>query len=350
MSGRSNYDQEHAIAIAEIALKPETVLSSHHDLQIGGINTHIYGLSGACHLVHNLQQSKPWVILHLIHPRTRDYTYTEKLAHLVLEQYYKGAPDLPMIAVTFDLRNHGARKVSDLANLDWQGSNPTHAQDMMSGIQGSAQDVELVMEYLPTYLPALIGKCGLNDILVRQWGPERYIDVVSGVSQGGHVAWQVAVKGRAKAVIPIIGTPYLTYLLIHRRLAQSTNNNLSSEDAEVVLNKLKTPLYKLTPDEVLEKVFKDDDGSHVFYPNALHEIVAEMDRKVFEEIPNELHVLIINAAQDPLVPSKFSNSWLSSRPVSSNSVFFQQPDVGHVCTQPMVDRLSQYLKDLVGTL
>ena len=37
-----------------------------------------------------------------------------------------------LIAVSFDQRNHGSRKIDELANQDWRSGNERHAQDMFS--------------------------------------------------------------------------------------------------------------------------------------------------------------------------------------------------------------------------
>ena len=37
-----------------------------------------------------------------------------------------------LIAVSFDQRNHGSRKIDPVANEAWRSGNPRHAQDMFS--------------------------------------------------------------------------------------------------------------------------------------------------------------------------------------------------------------------------
>lgn len=335
-------------AISELALTKDTVLSSHHELQIGGIQTHVYGIEQAFKLIDN-QPSKPWVVLHLVHPRTRSYTYTETLAHLVLSQYYHRQdeaplPEYPMIAITFDLPNHGSRKLDDLCNEDWAGNNPTHAQDMFSNIRGSVQNVELVMRFLPAYLQvSFIDQNPQYNVAP----PSRIIDIVSGVSLGAYVAWQVAAGGKVKASIPIIGTPYLTFMLLHRRLMQA--NKLSPQEADEVLFKLNKPLYELSVQEVYDQVFKEDASS--YWPETLHNIVAETDREVFTDLnPSKTPMLIINSQDDPLVPARFTTPWIKASGIFPESILFEQPGVGHVCTQHMVDQLSQYLIKIVRTL
>ena len=45
---------------------------------------------------------------------------------------HKGQSPTGLIAVSFDQRNHGTRKVDNLANEAWRSGNESHAQDMFS--------------------------------------------------------------------------------------------------------------------------------------------------------------------------------------------------------------------------
>lgn len=330
--------------ISELTLRQDTVLSSHHELQIAGIRTHIYGINECFNFLdEHPPMPMPWAVLHLVHPRTRDYTYTEKLAHLVLSQYYAqdNAPEYPMIAVTFDLPNHGSRKLSNVCNEDWKGGNPTHAQDMISNIQGAVQDVELVMKFLPAYLDASF----LSKSSKFKAPPSRIIDIVSGVSLGAYVAWQIAANQKVKAAIPIIGSPYLTFVLLHRRLMQA--NGLSTQEADKVLLQLDKPLYEMSANEINTKVFRQDTS--LYWPVQIHDIVAEIDRKVFALHPGETSMLIINSKDDPLVPARFTTPWIQKWE-NHDPLLFEQTGVGHVCTHTMVDELSKYVINIVRKL
>lgn len=351
-----------ATAIAEIELRSDTVLSSHDVVQIAGINTHVYGVDRAVKQALATSSSKSqkdnhWVVLHLVHPRTRDYTYTERMAHRVLDSYYKTANAdgslPPLLAVTFDLRNHGERKVSEKANEDWAHGNLTHAQDMVSGILGTAQDVNLIMDFFPAYLGPLVtqrGSTAAKDVVV----PVQVVNVVSGVSQGGHVTWQVAATGKVVAAIPIIGSPYLTFMLLQRLLVQV--RNLKPAEADAVLHAIGVPLYELSYAEVRAKVFAEKpDNLEQYWPEALHKLVAAADSRVFTGIDrNKVSVKIINSREDPLVPARFSLPWLMTQGVlddaGSSALLFQQDNVGHVCTPLMLDKLSEHLLKVVRNI
>jgi hypothetical protein len=343
-----------AAAIAEIALKPGTVLASHDVVQIAGINTHVYGVDQAVKQAAADSHTSHWIVLHLVHPRTRNYTYTERMAHLVLDSYYKDSADRdplpPLVAVTFDLRNHGERKVSEKANEDWACGNLTHAQDMVSGIIGTAQDVELVIDFFPAYLDPLIALRGAEGVIA----PTKVVNIVSGVSQGGHVSWQVAAAGKAVAVVPIIGSPYLTFMLLQRLLVQI--RKLEPTEADAVLNAVGVPLYELSYADLQTKVFKGkSDHLEKYWPEALHKLVAAADNRVFTEVDrNKVSVQIINSREDPLVPARFSLPWLKKQGVltgaDSSPLLFQQDNVGHVCTPVMLDKLSEHLVRVVRSL
>lgn len=325
-------------AISTPSLKPDTLVSSHTNLFIGGLHTHVYGVKQAIELIQKEGvEGDEWVVLHLVHPRTRDYTYTETVAHLVLSEYYKRESKRPLIAVTGDLRNHGARMVNGNKNEDWKAGNETHAQDMVSGIVGSTQDVEMVIDFLPGYMAGLVGA---QKTTVKP--PTMLVDIVCGISQGGHVAWQVAATGKVKAAVPIIACPDLTYLLLHRRLVQA--NGLSPDEADARLKAVGLPLRKHSYHEIQLSLFQNE-SIDLFYPSTLHRILGEMDRKVLAGIDPKLPVLVLNSRDDPLVPSRFTKPWVLSRPKDAVSTFFEEPDVGHVLTDVMIAKVADFVMD-----
>jgi hypothetical protein len=65
--------------------------------------------------------------------------------------------------------------------LTWTEDNPTHAQDMYSILSGTANDVSMLIDYLPSYLFPTEER----DI---EWG-------VMGGSLGGHAVWLCLEKG-----------------------------------------------------------------------------------------------------------------------------------------------------------
>ncbi|KAF5861022.1 hypothetical protein ETB97_000776 [Aspergillus alliaceus] len=109
-----------------------------------------------------------------------------------------------LIAVSFDQRNHGTRLVDPLGNEAWKQGNPRHAQDMFSIIQGTARDVSLLIDFLPSYVFP---------------GSEHEIteNLVLGVSLGGHAAWSCILhEPRVSAGVVIIGCPDYVNLMTDR--------------------------------------------------------------------------------------------------------------------------------------
>ena len=107
---------------------------SKRSLCVAGILVTVYGLD-------ELREGNEEVAcLWLLHPRLADQSSMEPLAFSAINSwnsYLKTAlktSTLPgLIAVTFDQRNHGSRKIDDLANQDWKSGNERHAQDMFAG-------------------------------------------------------------------------------------------------------------------------------------------------------------------------------------------------------------------------
>ncbi|KAI9782640.1 MAG: hypothetical protein M1816_001754 [Peltula sp. TS41687] len=124
---------------------------------------------------------------------------------------------LGLIAVSFDQRNHGTRKVSALANEAWRSGNPTHAQDLFSIYNGALIDTSLLLDNLSSYVfPS----------------SERSIvdNIVLGVSLGGHAVWQCLLhEPRITAGIVIIGCPDFVRLMRHRAAKSKLETWTSSE-------------------------------------------------------------------------------------------------------------------------
>lgn len=102
---------------------------------VAGVLTTVYGLDELPNDIEGVN------CLWLLHPRLQDQTCMEPIAystinawntHLAATKRDQGAGMQGLIAVSFDQRNHGSRKIDDLANLDWRSGNERHAQDMFS--------------------------------------------------------------------------------------------------------------------------------------------------------------------------------------------------------------------------
>lgn len=377
--------QAQPTAIVEVSIPEGTPLSSHDEYQIGGLPVHIYGIKEATDLADT---SNELVVLHLIHPRTRSYHYTQQMAHIILAQYYKEATLAdhskkslpPCVAATFDLRNHGHRIVTK-DNTDWKRGNTAHGQDMVTGILGSAQDVELVLEFLPAYLPQILTNSSNGQ-------PKKIWNIVSGVSQGGHITWKVAAHSAKNpqfnilAAIPLIGAPDLTTLLIHRLLIQigglsrdaarefletKVFAHNSQENSSSLNRPFKSAAYFSWSElaTALEYTDKEtglglkDVKNTIFpkyWPQTLHELITREDRATLENVKAVVpNVFIINSKADPLVPSWVSHQFATKFPSTgrpqnespADKTLYEKEGIGHVVTNDMVDLLTAYIINVV---
>jgi hypothetical protein len=92
---------------------------------VSGLETHVYGLD-------EVRQSSATSIdvVFLLHGRTCSYRDLEPFALAILDK--DKAAQLSkikrgLVVVAFDQRNHGHRKVSELANHSWVEGNQFHA-------------------------------------------------------------------------------------------------------------------------------------------------------------------------------------------------------------------------------
>ncbi|AOW05704.1 hypothetical protein B0I72DRAFT_133009 [Yarrowia lipolytica] len=326
-------------------LQPHTHVSSKKVVDVGGIRTMVYGLEELP------KRCKAVGVLYLAHPRLQNYMYTEYLAHELLSRCREAAVDrspeadqrdLPAtntgiealkasrphvtrtdshtsrrhsytpwtnyIAVTFDLRNHGSRTLTAQRSLDWEAGNDTHAVDMMSIIDGSTDDLLLVMQYLPAVL----------DAQLRNVAPKWY-NIVSGVSLGGHIAWRSVARNKDQdifAIAPIIGSPSMR-TLFEDRLDQ---------------HRQKTGSLKNT-----------NPQCQYLIPEPLKDIIARDDARVFD-MSTDTHVFIATGEDDALVKDSYSHEWIEHFKKNGGSPeYVCQEGVGHVCTNYMVTRLAEWI-------
>jgi len=301
------------------SLPPSTPRSSKTELVISGIKIYIYGLDELKRV-----SGVEIAVLYLAHMRTRTYLVTEAIAHEVLHRYRTDGrhKSVQLIAITMDMRNHGFREISPEANLTWKDGNEDHALDLLSIISGSAQDFKLILDYLPAYLPQFT----------------HFHNVLLGISLGGHTAYQIAslAKGQLEGYAIVVGCPNLTSLLLSRLGVDPTIFDTTLEE-----------LNSVTYDR-LEKTMNKVQRRR--WPKALAEVVREGDRKVYEEFPDDVPVLICNGKYDALVPAFYTASWLEKRRARShahrkdgNVQFFVQENTGHSCTKEMVAMIASWL-------
>ncbi|VVT46074.1 uncharacterized protein SAPINGB_P001033 [Magnusiomyces paraingens] len=373
-----------APAIAELTIPNDCSIPSHTEYIIGGLPVHVYGVAEALEAAAVPASPSELVILHLVHPRTRSYEYTQRMATLLLAEYARSASSNrllpPCVAATFDLRNHGHRIVST-NNSDWRRGNRAHGQDMATGILGSVQDVELVIRFLPAYLPqALTTQKANTSLSAPIW------NIVSGVSQGGHVTWKVAAHAAATpdpgaysilAAVPIIGAPDLTTLLVHRLLVQVCG--LDRDTARYLLEnevfaQLNVPYASFLSWESLAaaietaplfaQFLKDFPTGTLlsstfpeYWPRMLHQQLSSEDRATLQKAPEHVkNVFIVNSQADPLVPSWVSYAYakkhtLTGRPPAespADRTLYEKEGLGHIFTNDMADIVAKYIINVVN--
>lgn len=319
---------------------------SKDEYLIGGITTYVYNASQLTPYINlvnekfskhagitdrSILEQVPVKFLYLIHQRGGDYTFTESAAYTILKQYYQKASDkeVPLVCVTFDNRNHGARLVDDVRNRGWK-VNDTHGVDMMSIVDGNVADLKLVMDHLPGYLnlearlsPQL--KQAHNTVI-------KYRNGIGGYSLGGHTVIRFANKypQSVEFLNPNIGCADLTSLLVTRLLRAPLDSPafdkkwFYSSYAELKLN---------------------EHQASVQYPEYLHRLIAAEDTAIFEDYPFALvKMFAAFGADDALVPTKVSKLWTDVYQSSNSSTeVFVQPGIGHDVTPEMIDRFTTWM-------
>ncbi|KAB8264814.1 Alpha/Beta hydrolase protein [Aspergillus pseudonomiae] len=272
-----------------------TTKSSKMTINIAGFHVYIYGVDEL-----SPQQAEDTVVLFHVHGRTRSYADAELFAHQFLFQL-KQMKNLAkgFVVATFDSRNHGERAIDSLATQDWNGGNPKHAQDMLAMIDGNVFDIQAVMKYLKVYTG-------------DRFTPTEF--VMSGLSLGGHTAWDILSKVEGiQAAIIIVGSPNLTDLLTER-----LGDAADSEDG--------TGLTK--------------------WPKSISAMYKARDQSL-EQI-NGKRILILNGALDMLVPNKFTLPWVE-RNASQNDVSFNVfENTGHWLSFEMMDTIVEWVSQKIA--
>lgn len=254
---------------------------------VGGLVVYTYS--------KELEPTKPLPFVLVAHPRGLDYKYGEVLSREIVH----AVPNA--LCATFDLPNHGTRIVSKPSNEDWARGNPTHAQNMLSVVDQSAAEIELVAEYLPSYI----------SVLAQAISNKTAIPLATGASLGGHISWKVAVgrfgingNNYIKGIAPIVGCPDTLQMLKDRytiQVAGGTN-------------------FPLLP------------------PNVYEDRVALIGK--------QFPILALCGADDTLVPASYTEKWSKEGALSAHQKVFIQPKIGHQCTPEMIDMLCEWINEL----
>jgi hypothetical protein len=140
----------------------------------------------------------PVTCLWLLHPRTRNRAHMNDIARRAVHSWNQKLnqnQNQPrgLVALVFDMPNHGTRTVSEVANKAWDEGNEQHAIDMFGLVKAGAGDMSGLMDQVGGYL-----------------GREVDAHVCLGWSLGGHSAWQAWFgEERIDAAVAIVGCPDL---------------------------------------------------------------------------------------------------------------------------------------------
>ncbi|KAM0347718.1 hypothetical protein ACHAPU_004733 [Fusarium lateritium] len=165
-------------------------------IPMAGLLVDVYGLD-------ELPSNVPVSCLWLLHPRTRTRGRMHDIARRTIAAWtsHAGAdPKRGLIALSFDMPNHGTRLVSESANAAWDKGNATHAIDMFGMVKGGVADMSGLMDLVSGYLG-----CQIDAHVCLGW------------SLGGHSAWQAFFgEKRIDAAVVVIGCPDFAGLLSDR--------------------------------------------------------------------------------------------------------------------------------------
>ena len=310
---------------------------------ISGILTTVYGLEE----LENLPVSDV-ACLWLLHPRLQTQECMKPLAGAMIAHWNKEHPRMSgsvpgLIAVSFDQRNHGSRELDRLANEAWKSGNARHAQDMFSIYHGTSVDTSLLLDYLPSYVFP---------------GAEHTIQVnlVCGVSLGGHAAWQCLFHDpRITAAIVVIGCPdYISLLCDRARLSKLSSWMGSSPSGSRFLGSQDFP-------ESLINAVKRYDPAAIFSstsPNHSRELMTYKDPRFHQLAEKHLcgkKVLNMAGGADKLVPYACAEPfllWLKG--LAGHDELIQVENivftgVGHEMSTEMVSSMAEFITKTLGS-
>lgn len=308
-----------------LKLESESLIFSEDVFVIGGTRYYVYNASTLEDLVKSFDDncdSQTEIIinvLYLVHQREGDFTYTKAIGKNIIHQFQE-LSSAPLIAVTMDSRNHGARTVDPSRNASWDEGNKTHGADMISCIRGDVYDIKTAIDFLPAFL-------NLESHLKTRLQKIRYRNILSGYSAGAHSIIRIANRypDLVEIANPNVGCANLTSLLINRLKG--------TEDFSNRFFDYKYDELGLT------------DAQKEKYPEHLHETISAEDTELAEKFPFEkVKVFASFYRDDPIVPSRISDPWveLLLRQNKNSQAFYEEGAV-HDITPSMITKFSIWM-------
>lgn len=152
---------------------------------------------------------------------------------------------------------------------------------------------------------------------------ESYVDgiftpsqfIITGLSLGGHVTWDLLARDpRVNAAVIIVGCPDLTTMLLDRLGGYSLPADVPPGTAE--------------------------------WPKSVERLYLARDRDVADIRGKRL--LVLNGADDPLVPSRFTRPWIERHAANNDVIFVEQPETGHCLSIEMLQRIEDWLQQFLS--
>ncbi|KAJ9421641.1 hypothetical protein QL093DRAFT_2115518 [Fusarium oxysporum] len=250
---------------------PEISIKTVH---MAGLRVDVYGLD-------ELPPNVPVSCLWLLHPRTRSRETMNDIARRTIGAWGAHAGSNSkrgLIALAFDMPNHGTRRVSISANHPWSRGNPTHALDMFAMVKGGVLDMSGLMDLVSGYL-----------------GLEIDGHVCLGWSLGGHGAWQAFFgEKRIDAAVVIIGCPDFIGLMSGRAAGSKLDCG-----ADFIGS-------KYFPKDLIDICSKHDPKAICFgtapIPSSLSSAEQTRLRAILDERVKGKKLLLCSGGDDELVP------------------------------------------------
>ncbi|KAF5382126.1 hypothetical protein D9615_004190 [Tricholomella constricta] len=271
-------------------------------LVIAGLEVNIYS---AAPITAGERNPKEIAVIFLLHGRYGSAEAIDPIARSVIDQTKNNRRDL--LIVTFDQRNHGKRIVDPKGNDAWSKDkikhNERHAVDMYAIQTGTARDVSLLVDFLPSFLYP-----NNESHNIVEWG-------VAGISLGGHATWiTLANDKRVRTGIPIIGCPDYNKLIA-----------LRAQQVGVALEGPTFPKSFKGIVETLDPPFLIKGAENPFLGK---------------------RVLVLSGEADQLVPWEASKEFVLDKldvgkeGVKTVSLY---RGVGHECTDAMVQEMAEFI-------
>ncbi|KAG5723862.1 hypothetical protein E4T56_gene9837 [Termitomyces sp. T112] len=275
-------------------------------LVIAGLEVNVYSASST-----TIAERKEVVVLFLLHGRYGRAEEVDPIARSLIEQTQTSTRARSLLIITFDQRNHGKRLVERKGNEAWSKDktsskhNERHAIDMYAIQTGTARDVSLLIDFLPSFLYP-----DNEAHPIAEWA-------VAGISLGGHATWiTLATDDRVTTGVPIIGCPDFSKLIAYR--AKQNDVELTGR----------------------------------YYPKSFKDLVAKMDPASLTQGPLNpflgKKVLVLSGANDTLVPWEASEEFVTQKlnvGTTGLKKVIVSEGVGHECTERMVQEMATFVAD-----